>query len=125
MKIIELLNRLAGTLPSSPNGMFWNDDVLYALEALPKNDVFSGEAYVEFIEEFLPKVEMDVEDKACDYAFELWKIGNVSEVAKHYPEELSIFNQLGENNYFYEDDIDKNTITLRLLIDEYKKGKGL
>ena len=124
MKNIELLNKLAGTLPSSDNGMFWNDDVLYALEALPKNDVFSGETYVEFIEEFLPKIEMDVEDKASDYAFELWKIGNVSEVAKHDPTVLSIFNQFGDNNYFSEDDIDKNTIGLRVLIDEYKKKKG-
>lgn len=124
MKNIELLKKLAGTLPGSSNGVFWDNDVLYALESLPKNDEFSGATYIELLEKFLPKIEMDFEGRAEDYAEDLWKIGDMSELSKLDIDLSNIINQLGKNAYFYENDIDKNTIELRLLIDTYKRKRG-
>lgn len=124
MKKYELLNKLAETLPGSSNGVFWNDDLLYALERPPMDDEFSGNDYIEFLEEFLPKIEMDFEDRAEDYAEDLWKIGNTSELAKSDVDLLSIIDQIGKNVYFHEDDIDENTIKLRVLINAYKEKRG-
>lgn len=124
MKNIELLKKLTGTLPSSSNGIFWNNDVLYALESLSKNDEFSGATYIDLIEEFLPKIEMDFEDRAEDYAEDLWRIGDMSELAKSDVDLLNIIAQIGKNGYFHENDIDRNTIKLRVLINTYKEKKG-
>jgi hypothetical protein len=121
MKAIEFLNKLAGTLPGSSNGVFWDDDVLIALEKISMNNEFSGDVYVELLEEFLPKIEMDFEGRAEDYAEDLWRIGNMSELEKKDTDLKNIIEQIGKNGYFHENDIDKNTIELRALINKYKE----
>ena len=123
MKNVELLNKLAGTLPGSSNGVFWDVDVLYAIESLSKNDVFSGDTYIRLLEEFLPKIEMDFEDRAEDYAYDLWKLGDMSKLAESNIELRNIINYMGDNNFFYENDIDKHTIELRALINKYKEKR--
>jgi hypothetical protein len=124
MKSVELHKKLDGILPISNNGIFWNDDVLYALEILPMNYEFSGDTYVEILEEFLPKIEMDFEGRAEDYASDLWEMGSKSKLAKSDVDLSNIIDQIGKNGYFHENDIDKNTLELRTLIDVYKKKRG-
>ena len=123
MKNIELLNKLAGTLPGSSNGVFWDDDVLCALEKIPMSDEFSGDTYIGLLEEFLPKIEMDFEDRAEDYAYDLWKLGDMSNLAESNIELKNIINYMGNNNFFNENDIDKHTIELRVLINKYKEKR--
>jgi hypothetical protein len=120
MKNIELLEKLAGTLPDSTNGVFWNDDVLHAFEKLPKNDIFTGDTFVGIVEKFLSKIEMDFEDRASDYAYDLWNIGNASKIALYDGDILGVLNQLEENKFSYENEIDKHSVELRYLIDIYK-----
>lgn len=123
MKTVELLNKLANTLPVSTNGMFWTEDMLYALESLPMNSEFSVDTYIEYIEKFLPKIETDFEDRAEDYAESLWNVGNISGLAKQDPDLSKIIDHIGKNSYFHENDIDKNTIELRMLINKYKEKR--
>jgi hypothetical protein len=125
MKTIELLDKLAGTLPGSRNGIFWDEDVLIALKSLSKNDTFSSALYIELMEEFLPKIEMDFKGRAEDYAFDLWKVGDVSKLGESDSDLNNIVEYMGYHNFFYEEEIRKETVELRALIDVYKRKKGM
>ena len=87
------------------------------------NDEFSGDTYIGLLEEFLPKIEMDFEDRAEDYAYDLWKLGDMSNLAESNIELKNIINYMGNNNFFNENDIDKHTIELRVLINKYKEKR--
>ena len=124
MNTVELLKKLAGTPPVSPDEIFWNFDVLLALEG-SLGYTFTNDKYIELLEEFLPKIEMDFEGRAEDYAEDLWKIGDVSKLGELDVDLNNIVEYMDYHNFFYEEEIRKETVELRALIDVYKRKKGM